>query len=30
MSQRRLDYAGTHGNRLTQNVNAAYNDYDVA
>ena len=30
MSQRRLNYAGIHGNRLTQNANAAYDDYDMA
>ena len=30
MSRRRSDYASTHGNRLTQNVNVAYNDYNVA
>ena len=29
MSRRQLDYAGIHGNRLTRNVNAAYNDYDA-
>ena len=30
MSQRQLDYASTYSNRLTQNANAAYNDYDAA
>ena len=29
MHQRQLDPAGPHGNRLTQNVNAAYDNYDV-
>ena len=29
MSRKQSDYAGTHGNRLTQNANAVYNDYDA-
>jgi len=30
MSQRQSNHIGTYGNRLTQNTNAAYNNYDAA
>jgi len=30
ISRRRSDYASTHSNRLPQNANVAYDDYDVA
>ena len=29
-SRRRSDHTGTYGNRLTQNTDAAYDDYDAA